>query len=173
MTLPESLKVHSLLWSAATALVPLRSKHFLPNEPGGWEASWFTPGEAAFPRYAAGPLDFGLSICTELWALENYASYAALGIHAILSPRASAAQTTAKWLAVGTVAAVRSGAYSLSSNRLHAYGSCGGVGWIISPDGELLARTSPGQPFATQDIDIAQAVAARGTYPRYVFASSS
>jgi predicted amidohydrolase len=66
-------------------------------------------------------------------------------------------------------AAARSGAYSLSSNRIHDDGSCGGVGWVISPDGELLARTSPEQPARTVDLDLAAAAAAKASYPRYVF----
>lgn len=160
------------LWSAPSGYLPLRRKAHLPDEPGGWEAQWFERGDAAFPRFTAGPLAFGLNICTELWALDTYAHYAAQGgLHAILSPRATAAATTDKWLAVGTVAAVRTGAYSLSSNRAdHATGSYGGAGWAISPDGALLARTTAAHPFCTVDIDLAAPAAACSTYPRYVFA---
>lgn len=158
-------------WSDEAGYQPLRRKFHLPDEPGGWEATWFERGDAEFARFTAGPLGFGLSICTELWALETYAGYAALGVEAILSPRATAAATTAKWLAMGTVAAVRTGAYSLSSNRVdHAAGTYGGAGWAIDPDGALLARTRADQPFCTVDVDPALAAAARSTYPRYVFA---
>jgi N-carbamoylputrescine amidase len=38
-------------------------------------------------------LTFGLNICTELWALETYAGYAARGVQVILSPRATEAAT--------------------------------------------------------------------------------
>ena len=41
--------------------------------------------------------------------------------------------TTAKWLAVGVVAAVRSGAFSLSSNRVDPTGACGGHGLDHQP----------------------------------------
>jgi len=43
------------------------------------------------------------------------------------------------------------------------------VGWIIGPDGQLLARTSGQAPFITLEIDLAAAAAARRTYPRYAF----
>ena len=109
---------------------------------------------------------------SELWALDSYASYAERGVQAIMSPRATAATTTAKWLSVGVVAAVRSGAFSLSSNRVDPTGGCGGVGWIISPQGDVLARTAADAPFATIDIDLALTVAAREGYPCNVFASS-
>jgi N-carbamoylputrescine amidase len=157
-------------WSREGGLVPLRRKYFLPDEPGGRESRWFARGDSGFPGYTAGALSFGLNICTELWALETYGAYAALNLNAILSPRATAAATTHKWLAAGTAAAVRSGAFCLSSNRVHRDGSCGGVGWIIGPDGEVLAKTSGETPFVTLDIQPAVAAAAKKTYPRYVFA---
>ena len=155
-------------WSA-TGVTPLRCKCYLPNDPGGREARWFDRGAPEFPAFEAGPLAFGLNICTELWALETYAAYAALGVHAILSPRATAASTTARWLSVGVVAAVRSGAYGLSSNRVDPAGTYGGVGWIIAPDGRVLATTTADAPFATADIDLSAPAAARAGYPCSVF----
>ncbi len=157
------------VWSATGGVASLRRKFFLPDEPGGWEAGWFDKGDAGFPAFHAGALSFGLNICTELWAVETYASYAAQGVQVILSPRATARSTTAKWLSVGVVAAVRSGAFSLSSNRVDPTGTCGGVGWIISPDGHILACTTPEAPFATVSIDLSASAAARDSYPRYVF----
>jgi N-carbamoylputrescine amidase len=43
-----------------------------------------------------------------------------------------------------------------------------GCGWIIDPDGEVLAVSSDIEPFVTRDIDLDRARAAKGTYPRYV-----
>src|SRR6476661_4440675 len=160
------------LWSVVAGVQPLRSKYFLPEEPGNWEATWFQRGEPEFPIFRAGPVSFGLNICTELWALETYATYAARGVELVLSPRATALTTTTRWLAAGVVAAVRSGAFSLSSNRVDSSGACGGRGWIIDPAGEVLAITSAAEPFATRNIDLASAAKAKESYPRYVFAKS-
>jgi N-carbamoylputrescine amidase len=157
------------IWSAAGGLTPLRRKYFLPDEPGGRETRWFDRGDPAFPAFHAGALTFGLNICSELWALETYAAYAGQGVQVILSPRATAAATAAKWLSVGVVAAVRSGAFSVSSNRVDPTGACGGTGWIVSPHGQILATTSPESPFATIDIDLAASAAARVGYPCSVF----
>jgi N-carbamoylputrescine amidase len=157
------------LWSASGGLMPLRRKFYLPDEPGNWEARWFDRGDPDFPDYHAGACSFGLNICTELWALDSYADYAARGVQVIMSPRATEAATTAKWLSVGVVSAVRSGAFSLSSNRVDPTGACGGVGWIIDPSGNILARTNIDAPFATVDIDLSAAAAARDDYPGYVF----
>ncbi|HET7041537.1 MAG TPA: carbon-nitrogen hydrolase family protein [Gemmatimonadales bacterium] len=157
------------LWSAEEGVRPLRRKYFLPAEPGSWEQRWFDRGDATFPPFRAGNLSFGLNICTELWALESYGAYPRQGVQAILAPRATAAATTAKWLAVGAVAAVRSGAFSLSSNRVDPAGTCGGVGWIIAPDGQVLATTSSDAPAATVDLDLTAPGRARLSYPGYVF----
>lgn len=157
------------LWSASGDVMPLRRKFYLPDEPGSWEARWFDRGDSDFPEYHAGACSFGLNICSELWALETYAAYAARGVQIVLSPRATAAATTAKWLSLGVVAAVRSGAFSVSSNRVDPTGACGGVGWIIDPSGNLLAQTSADAPSATVDIDLS--ASARHEYPRYVFSA--
>ncbi|HEY1951846.1 MAG TPA: carbon-nitrogen hydrolase family protein [Gemmatimonadaceae bacterium] len=156
------------LWSVDEGLAPLRRKFFLPTEPGNWESRWFDRGDASFPEFTAGPLSFGLNICTELWALETYACYAGGSVQAVMSPRATAAATTSKWLSAGVVAAVRSGAFSVSSNRVDPSGACGGVGWIISPDGKIMASTNAQAPFATVDLDLTAASMARNTYPRYI-----
>jgi predicted amidohydrolase len=161
--------IEGFVWSQQNGYLPLRRKYFLPSEPGGWEANWFARGDWTFPSFSAGNLSFGMNICTELWALESYGAYASLGINAILSPRATETATINKWLSVGTIAAVRSGAYCLSSNRKHFDGSYGGVGWIIGPNGELLATTSVRSPFVTLDIDLNASAIAQRTYPRYVF----
>ncbi len=160
------------IWSAAGGVVPLRSKFFLPNEPDGWESTWFDRGDPEFPAFHAGELSFGLNVCTELWALETYAAYAAEEVQMILSPRATAAATTAKWMSVGVVAAVRTGAFSLSSNRVDRRGVYGGAGWIIAPDGQIIARTNAGMPFATMDVDLTAPAAARQRYPGYVLSST-
>jgi predicted amidohydrolase len=163
--------IESFLWTNDDgAPTPLRRKHFLPDDPGAWEARWFTRGEPEFPKFETLGLTFGVNICTELWALETFGGYAAAGgVQAILSPRSTAAATIDKWLAAGRVAAVRSGAYSLSSNRVDPAGNCGGVAWVIDPDGRILATTGADEPFATVDLDLAAPAAARATYPRSVF----
>ena len=157
------------IWSPASAVVPLRRKYFLPDEPGSWEERWFDPGDPAFPAFRAGALSFGLNICTELWALETYAAYAEEKVQVVLSPRATSAATRARWLSVGVVGAIRSGAFSVSSNRVDQTGTYGGASWVISPEGEVLATTTPASPFATIDVDLAAWEEMRAGHPRYVF----
>jgi N-carbamoylputrescine amidase len=154
------------LWSASTGLQPLRSKYFMPEQPGNWEATWFDRGDPEFPCYRAGPASFGVNICTELWALESYGAYAAQRVDMVLSPRATSVVTASTWLAMGVVAAVRSGAFCLSSNRVDRTGAYGGGGWIVDPAGKVLALTSATMRCATREIDLMVATEAKGTYPR-------
>lgn len=158
------------VWSADGGARPLRSKHFLPEEAGWWEATWFDRGDPEFPVFRAAGASFGVNVCSELWALETYAAYAERGAELVLSPRATSPESAAAWLAAGVVAAVRSGAFGLSSNRAGAGGQYGGRGWIVDPSGEVLATTSAAEPFATREIDLAEAARAKASYPRYVFA---
>ena len=156
-------------WTPAGGTRRLRRKFHLPDEPGGWEARWWDRGDPAFPVFDVAGHAMGLNICTELWALDTLAGYAHQGVQAILTPRAAAAATTGKWLSLGTVAAVRSGTFSISSNRVDDRDCYGGAGWIIDPDGLLMARTSAEQPFCTAAVDLSAPHRARHTYPRYVF----
>lgn len=158
------------LWSRAGGVTPLRNKYYLPDEPGGWEARWFKGGTEEFPAFSAGELKFGLNICTELWALETIGPYARAGVNAIVSPRATGAATTERWVSLAKTVAIRAGVFSLSSNRRHDDGSCGGVGWIIDPEGRELARTTPLAPLATVEINLTASMSAQSSYPRYVFA---
>lgn len=157
------------LWSSGSGLSVLRDKAYLPNEPGSWEANWFAPGGREFTVHAAGELRFGLHICTELWALDAVSRYPAQGVQALLTPRATAASSTERWIALARTLAVRIGAFSFSSNRRSADGSSGGTGWLIDPEGREIARTSAQEPFATREVDLAACAAARSSYPRYVF----
>jgi N-carbamoylputrescine amidase len=86
-------------------------------------------------------------------------------------PRATPHASTEKWLAGGQAAAVCAGAWCLSSNLWNPPGGkadCGGLGWIISPEGEVLAQTDADNPFASVEIDIEFARQSKVTYPRYV-----
>ena len=181
----------AFLWQAEGALRGIHDKYYLPDEPGYWEASWYARGEREFEAVevsgaaasgaaasgaaasgaaAPGPR-LGVLICTEMWFFEWARSYARAGVELLCIPRATPHASLDKWLAGGRAAAVCAGAWCLSSNPWAPPGGavdCGGRGWIVSPDGEVLAQTSAEEPFVTLDIDLAAARAAKSTYPRYV-----
>jgi len=159
----------AFVWTPG-GVTPWRRKTYLPDEPGFWEATWYERGPVAFPAEATpfGPI--GTQICTEMWFFEHAREYAREGVRLLTTPRATEGATVDKWLAGGRVAAVCAGAFSLSSNHTGSYGpvTMGGQGWIIAPDGDVLATTSDDRPFVTLDVDLDLAELAKSTYPRYV-----
>jgi N-carbamoylputrescine amidase len=163
-------------WQAEAGYQAVHHKYYLPDEDRFWEASWYQRGEDDFiPLDVAMPdeskLSVGMLICTELWFMQRARVYGQQGIHILANPRATEGSTVEKWLVGGRAAAVISGAYCLSSNRVDPHGDpleMGGLGWVVAPDGQVLGRTSSAQPFVTVEIDLAQANAAKSTYPRYV-----
>jgi N-carbamoylputrescine amidase len=113
----------------------------------------------------------GIQICTELWRLDVSRHLGLRGADVIVVPRATPASSRDRWIAGARAAAIVSGAFCLSSNRSGRStggGHFAGEGWIVDPEGEVLALTSDAEPFVTREIDLPRARAAKGTYPRYV-----
>jgi N-carbamoylputrescine amidase len=156
------------IWTVKKGLKRAHEKRYLPNIKGYWEASWYQRGDGTFNAVDINNYRLGFMICSDLWAMEHARNYADQGIHILAIPRATEKSTRDKWLAGGKVAAVVSGAFCLSSNRIGRRGGAtfGGFGWIVGPDAEMLGTTSRQQPFLTLEIDLSAAVRAKGTYPR-------
>lgn len=165
------LRNQAYLWTAEPRILPVHEKYYLPDEDGYWEASWYGRGERRFDLCNALDVSIGVQICTEMWFFEWARHFAGLGAELLCVPRATPHGSLQKWLAGGQAAAVCAGAYCLSSNIWNPPGSkadCGGLGWIISPDGDVLAQTSEESPFASVEIDLEFARQSKSTYPRYV-----
>lgn len=147
----------------------VHDKRFLPNEDGYWEARWYEPGADTFDLADVAGTRLGMLICTEQWSLGHAQQYGKAGASLIVTPRATGRTTVEKWLIGGRAVALVSGAFGLSSNWAAdaGGGDFGGGAWVVHPDGEVLARTDAGRPFATVAIDLAEAERAKRTYPRY------
>jgi N-carbamoylputrescine amidase len=159
------------LWTPQSGALPVHDKYYLPNEASYWEANWYQRGELGFDHCEALDMRIGVQICTEMWFFEWARHFAAAGVDILCIPRATPHGTSAKWLAGGQATAVCAGAYCLSSNLWNPPDSkadCGGLGWIISPEGDVLAQTNEAAPFATAEIDLEFARRSKQTYPRYV-----
>lgn len=171
VSLPQGRRNQAFLWRPADGLLPVHEKYYLPDEPDFWEASWYDRGDLVFDFVEVAGVRLGFLICTELWFLEHARRYGRMGAHLVLTPRATEYRTREKWLVGGRAAAVVSGAYHLSSNRCGQPPDgprFGGWGWVVDPDGEVLALTDDRQPFLTVEISLQAAEIARQTYPRYV-----
>ncbi len=167
-----SFRNQAYIWSKETdAAAPLHEKYYLPDEPGYYEHRWYERGEKRFDTGRVLGMRIGVQICTEMWFFEWARHYAAARADLLSIPRASPHASVDKWLAGGCAAAVCSGAYCLSSNLWAPEGEdadLGGLGWIIDPEGIVLATTDATTPYATVEIDLEFARRSKSTYPRYV-----
>ena len=168
---PSDRRLNQAIIVTAGRSRPVHEKRYLPDEDGYWEASWYEAGDGVFEPFVVGSATVGAQVCTEMWMLDESRRYGRLGVDIIAVPRVTPASSRERWLVGGRVAAIVSGAFCVSSNRsgISAAGDpFAGQGWIIDPDGDVLAVTSDAEPFATRDLDLARAKEAKTTYPRYV-----
>ena len=166
-----SFRNQAYLWTPEPRIRAIHEKYYLPDEAGYWEASWYDRGALEFALVETQALRIGVQICTEMWFFEWARHFAREGADLLCVPRATPHASVNKWLAGGRAAAVCAGAYCLSSNLWTPPGGkvdCGGLGWIISPEGDVLATTSEDEPFASCEIDTDFARHSKSTYPRYV-----
>lgn len=167
-----SRRNQAYVWSAENAEAsPLHEKYYLPDEPGYWEHTWYDRGAKNFDVGRVLGMRLGVQICTEMWFFEWARHYAAARVDLLCVPRATPHASVDKWLAGGQAAAVCSGAYCLSSNlwaEPDAGPDLGGLGWIIDPEGNILATTDTDNPFATVEIDLEFSRRSKSSYPRYV-----
>jgi N-carbamoylputrescine amidase len=171
VTRGENRYNEGFVWDNEAGYRSAHRKYYLPREEGYWEADWYRRGEKGFSPIQVKGAIIGFSICTEIWFFQRARDYGKKGIHLIVIPRATPQSSLDKWVAGGQASAVVSGAFSLSSNRVshrNHPSQMGGRGWIIDPEGEILAVTSAQKPVITMEIDLAAAERAKKTYPRYV-----
>jgi N-carbamoylputrescine amidase len=135
-------------------------KSCLSNEEGSWETTWYEKGTAEFKTMALGVARVGMLIGLELWVPEAALTYAADGAQIVAIPRVDRSAETEvgaaneEWLAGGRAAAIASGAFCISSSRGGNGDRVGGAGWILAPDGQMLATTSSDAPFMSAEVDL-------------------
>lgn len=140
------------VWSAADGTRGIHAKSVLCDEAGAWETQWYHRATPEFTPAVIGVVSVGFLFATELQALEEATMYGREGVQLLVTPRSTA--TADRWLATARDAAARAGAYGLSANRIDDSGAFDGQGWIIAPDGEVLAVTDREQPFVSAEVDI-------------------
>jgi N-carbamoylputrescine amidase len=150
---------------------PVHHKHYFPQEEGFFEESWFALQRPGFDVTEYRGLRIGVLLCTELMFTEWARHYRRQGAHVIVSPRASG-NSMRRWDAAARMAAVVSGCYVLSSNRVspdvsagNAGQHFGGHGFAYSPVGELLSETSEAAPLLSVHIDVELVAEAQSNYP--------
>ena len=153
------------VWTATEGYKEVHDKYYLPNEEDFYERCWFDRNRRDFTLALVEDLAIGFLICTEVMFNEWARYYGKQGANIIAVPRATSDHE--RWIVATRMAAVVSGAFVISSNRVDE-SSFAGRSLIIGPNGEVLASTSRQTPFATVDIDLIESAQAKKTYPRDV-----
>ena len=154
-------------WTRHEGYVAVRTKYYLPDEPDGWEATWFARGDRSFSPVDLGALTVGFQICTEVLFTEPARQIGQAGAHLIAAPRATGGHP--RWQMGARMAAVMSGCFVASANRRSDDNKTfAGNSLLVSPDGEVLAETTADEPWLTVNIDPDEADRAKSTYPRNV-----
>jgi N-carbamoylputrescine amidase len=101
---------------------------------------------------------------------EHARCYGQADADLIVVPRATGTEHYT-WLAAAAMAAIVSGSYVVSSNRVGASDGSpvfGGKGFAVGPDGLLLAETSADRPLVAVTIDPGRSQSQKFKYPCYV-----
>jgi N-carbamoylputrescine amidase len=146
----------------------LHHKHYFPDHPGWFEAKWFHAGREGFEVAQVGGLKVGVALCTELMFNELSRAYGRAGADLIVTPRATGT-TAQNWRIAAAMAALISGSYVVSSNRvgpMHGFDQTfGGAGMAYAPGGAALGETSAENPAFVFDLDPAVSAERRKHYP--------
>jgi N-carbamoylputrescine amidase len=159
------------IWEQEGRVRPVHSKQFFPDEPGYWEAHWFSRGDTHFRVAEVRGLRVGFLICTEVMFNEWARHYRREAAHLIVVPRATPPQSLQRWKIAVAMAAIVSGCYVATSNRVGRDGmgqEFGGGGWIFDPTGKLIAETTPERPVVSAMLNLSTVTAAQKEYPCYV-----
>jgi N-carbamoylputrescine amidase len=148
----------------------LHRKQYFPSEPGWFESQWYVGGDSGFAAAEILGIKVGVLICTEAMFNEHARAYGKQRAALLVIPRASG-ENIGPWRIAGAMAALISGAYVVSSNRVGrspASPQFGGGGFAYAPQGQLLAMTSTANSVRTIELDPEASAAAQREYPCYV-----
>jgi N-carbamoylputrescine amidase len=154
-------------WTREGGYRGARAKYYLPEEPDGWEASWFDRGDREFPLETTTGMKVGFQLCTELLFSQAAWEIGHRGGQLIAAPRATGGHR--RWPMAACLAAIMAGCFVASTNRRsYDNDAFAGRSWLVSPEGDILLETTADSPFLTADVDVTAADRAKQTYPRNI-----
>ncbi len=148
----------------------LHQKHFFPAEEGWFETEWFRTAKPGFDVTETEGLRIGALLCTELMFTERARAYGKAGAHLIAVPRATG-RSHALWKTAGAMAAIASGCYVVSSNRVGSEAggpTFGGGAYAFAPDGSLLSESDEERSIIVFELSTVLAEEQKSRYPVYV-----
>lgn len=167
---PVTTARHStaLLFDETGRTVAEYRKLHLPAERGFWESSHYEPGNEPPAVIPALGFPLGIQVCSDVQRPTGSLQLGAMGAEAILSPRATPAESYPRWRLVMRAIAVTASLYVVSVNRTDADAvvPIGGPSVAIGPDGEVLLETT--EPVACVTLEREAVRTARREYPGYL-----
>lgn len=79
----------AFVWTREGGYQGAHTKYYLPDEPDGWEATWFDQGDLDFTPLMVGNLHIGFQLCTEMLFTEPAWAMGRAGAQLIAAPRAT------------------------------------------------------------------------------------
>ena len=157
-----------LVLDAMGELTATYEKLHLPEEPGFWETSHYEPGIEAPHRIDAFGIPLGIQVCSDANRPEGSHLLGAVGVEAILIPRATEERTYQRWKVVFRANALTSTCYVLSVNRPDPEQGVliGGPSVAVDPNGAVLLETTDRIGLVTLESSVV--TAARSAYPGYL-----
>ncbi|MQX41794.1 carbon-nitrogen hydrolase family protein [Sinorhizobium meliloti] len=149
----------------------LHQKHYFPAENGWQEQAWFETERQGFEVKEIAGVTVGVLLCTELMFTEKARWLGKLGADLIAVPRATGTEHR-MWRTAASMAAIVSGAYIVSSNRIGQQDAVsprfGGGGIIVDSDGNETGMTTRESPAIRVDLDKTLSSVSKSRYPVYV-----
>ncbi|MFJ7988004.1 carbon-nitrogen hydrolase family protein [Streptomyces sp. NPDC096351] len=161
---------HGVLYNAARLvgadgepLADYRKTHLF----GGFETTWFTPGDRPVVQAELGGLTVGMMICYDVEFPENVRAHALAGTDLLLVPTALMHPAEIVPLSVLPVRAFENQLYIAYANRTGPEGDFEFVGLstLVGPDGTARARAGRGEDLVLGDVDPAFLAASREENP--------
>jgi N-carbamoylputrescine amidase len=134
------------LWEEPLGVLSVHAKSFVPDAKGAREGLWYDSATAEFVPVEVRGLRIAMLIGSEVWAPGGYE---AEHVDVLAIPRAGELAPLGYTMRRACSLAQHVHAFAVSSNRS---GPFGGQAWIISPEGQLLGKTSADEPFLSMDV---------------------
>jgi N-carbamoylputrescine amidase len=131
--------------SRSGAILGRYRKNHIPHEPGGYERSFFAPGNEGFPVFEHEGLRFGIQICWDNMFPEGTRSLALDGARVVFAPRATGGKTLTRWNTVLSANAAVNTLFIVAANRVGEDSGLvfGGGACIIDPFGRTVSNPLP------------------------------
>ena len=167
---PESGRRHNraLLYDAGGRLLASYDKLHIPDEEGFRETAHYEVGSRLPERIDGLGMPVGLQLCSDMYRPQVSQVLGALGVRAILAPRATEAATWERWRAMLVSNAVTACAFVVSVNRPRPeFGvPLGSPSAVVCPDGRVMIETT--QPLTVVTLEAAEIDQAKRGYPGYL-----